>query len=250
VPGVSFIARVVHTAADRHPGEGRYDEGKGESLREFRMRTARVRLARRRNHEDFRRFAIEGSPGYTRTGEPQFLFKQTGFYPIAPGAKPKPSNLAPIQKFNWWDGGINEVVQGKTFKHTVTPVRGTGADDLHLQKDGAQSASVEVPKALQGKIATYFNRAVVSAQSFLKLKNAELKRQMEWRANGPQKAIPEVLNESDSFDCAIYHLSDKLWAIPAFEDFKGRGSITYFDKGSDSKSCTAAQLCRFGRNLR
>src|SRR5207245_9357031 len=99
----------------------------------------------------------------------------------------------------------------------------------HLQTDAAGTVSVEVPNALQGKIATYFNRAVVSAQSFLKLKDAGLKRQMEWLANGLQKAIPEILEESDTFDCAIYHLSDKLWILPAFEGFKGRRSITYFD---------------------
>jgi phosphatidylserine/phosphatidylglycerophosphate/cardiolipin synthase-like enzyme len=194
------------------------------------------------DHEDFLGFAIERSPGYTRSGEPQFLFNKLDFVPIAPSAKPKPSNLAPIQKFNWWDGGIDEANQGKTFKYTVTPVRGTGPDDLQLQTDAAGSISVDVPEPLQGKIATYFNRAVVSAQSFLKLKDAELKRQMEWLANGLQKAIPEILDESDTFDCAIYHLSDKLWIIPAFEAFKGRGSITYFDKGSDSKSRTAAQI--------
>jgi hypothetical protein len=195
-----------------------------------------------KDHEDFLGFAIERSPGYTKSGEPQFLFNKLDFVPIAQDARPKGSNVAPIQKFNWWDGGINEGDQGKTYKYTVTPVRGIAPDDLKLQAGAAESVSVDVPKPLQGKIATYFNRAVVSAQSFLKLKDAELKRQMEWLANGLQKAIPEVLDDSDTFDCAIYHLSDKLWIIPAFEDFKGPGSITYFDKGSDSKSRTAAKL--------
>jgi hypothetical protein len=53
---------------------------------------------------------------------------------------------------------------------------------------------------------------------------------MDWLANGLQKAIPEILDESDAFECAIYHLSDNRWVIPAFIDFKRRGSITYFDK--------------------
>jgi hypothetical protein len=99
-------------------------------------------------HEDFLGFAIERDPGYTKSGEPQFLFNKLDFVPIAPGAKPKPSNLAPIQKFNWWDGGLTEADQGKTFEYTVTPVRGTGPDDLQLQTEAAETVRVTVPLLL------------------------------------------------------------------------------------------------------
>src|SRR5262249_39298592 len=125
-------------------------------------------------HEDFLGFAIQRSPGYGRNSDPQFLFNKLDFAPIVPGTRAKRSDLAPIQKFNWWDGGINQADQGRTFKYTVIPVLGTGPDDLHLQTQAAQSVSVAIPEPLQGKIATYFNRAVVSSQSFLKLKDAEL----------------------------------------------------------------------------
>jgi phosphatidylserine/phosphatidylglycerophosphate/cardiolipin synthase-like enzyme len=162
--------------------------------------------------------------------------------PLAKNAQPKGSDRAPIQKFNWWDGGINADDRGKTFEYTIIPVLGSGPDDLDLQHAAAGSIKVTVPDVLHGGIATYFNRAVVSAQSFLKLRSAKLEKQMEWLANGLQNAIPEVLAESDSFDCAIYHLSDSLWVIPAFTEFRGRGSLTYFDKGSDSKSRTGAHL--------
>lgn len=189
-------------------------------------------------HKDFLGFAIERDPGYTKSGEPQFLFNKLDFVPIKAGALPKRSDVAPIQKFNWWDGGLNIRDRGKTFKYTVTPVLGTGPGDLKLQKASAGAVSVTIPQAMENGIATYFNRAVVSAQSFLKLKN-DLKVRMEWLANGLQQAIPDILGSSDAFDCAIYHLSDELWILPAFESFKGRGSIVYFSKGDDKKSQAA-----------
>ncbi|MET4233946.1 phosphatidylserine/phosphatidylglycerophosphate/cardiolipin synthase-like enzyme [Bradyrhizobium sp. i1.4.4] len=194
------------------------------------------------SHPDFLGFAIQRSPGYGADGKPQFLFNKLDFIPLADGARPKGSDVAPIQKFNWWDGGINTDDQGKTFKYTVFPILGTGPKDLSLQTGAAGKISVSVPKPLDGQIATYFNRAVVSAQSFTKLKDKPLEKRMDWLANGLQNAIPEILDESDAFDCAIYHLSDNRWVIPAFTAFKGRGSITYFDKADDSKSRTAAKL--------
>ncbi|MBB4429444.1 phosphatidylserine/phosphatidylglycerophosphate/cardiolipin synthase-like enzyme [Bradyrhizobium sp. CIR48] len=194
------------------------------------------------DHPDFLGFAIERNPGYGRDGKPQFLFNKLDFVPLADDARSKGSDRAPIQKFNWWDGGINTDDQGKTFEYTVIPVLGTGPNDLKLQKGAAGKRKVAVPKPLQGQIATYFNRAVVSAQSFAKQKDKPLEKQMDWLANGLQNAIPDILEESDAFECAIYHLTDNRWVIPAFTSFEGRGSIVYFDKADDSKSRTAAHL--------
>ncbi|WP_027526732.1 phospholipase D-like domain-containing protein [Bradyrhizobium sp. Ec3.3] len=193
-------------------------------------------------HQDFLGFAIQRNPGYGRDGKPQFLFNKLDFVPLAEDARPKGSDEAPIQKFNWWDGGINIDDQGKTFEYTVVPVLGTGPDDLKLQHAAAGKRSVTVPPQLEGQIATYFNRAVVSAQSFAKQKDKPLDKQMDWLANGLQNAVPQILSESDAFECAIYHLSDNRWIIPAFEAFKGRGSIIYFDKAEDTKSRAAAHL--------
>jgi hypothetical protein len=189
---------------------------------------------------DFLGFAIRRSPGYSRDGSPQFLLNKLDFIPLT--EKAKPSDAAPIQKFNWWDGGISSEDHGKTFEYTVIPVLGTGPSELAFQEDLSGSIEVKVPNVLQDGIATYFNRAVVSAQSFLKLKNSDLQKRMEWLANGLQDAVPEILGESDAFDCAIYHLSDNLWILPAFEEFSGRGSIIYFDKGKDLKSRAAITL--------
>ena len=87
-----------------------------------------------------------------------------------------------------------------------------------------------------GKSATYFNRTVMSSQAFLRIKSWELENQMEWLANGLQEAAPEVLEESDAFGCAIYHLRDGLWVLPSFKELSGRGSLTHFAKGADQKS--------------
>lgn len=195
-------------------------------------------------HPDFLGFAIRRSPGYAKGGAPQFLFNKLDFKPLAENAKPKTSDKAPIQKFNWWDGGINPKDRGKTFEYTVTPVLGTGPDDLSLLTGSAGKIRVKVPEVLQDGIATYFNRAVVSAQSFLKLKNADIEKKMIWLANGLEEAVPTALEKASSFECAIYHLSDQWRILPAFEEFSGRGSIVYFAKGDDTKSEAAIELLR------
>lgn len=200
-------------------------------------------------HPDFIGFAIRRDPGYSKDKKPQFLFNKLDFVPITEESKPKTSDQAPIQKFNWWDSGFKTEDRGKTFQYDVIPVLGTGPGDLHLQQQAAAHASVTLPNILDGKIATYFNRAVVSAQSFLTLKSAPLKKQMEWLANGLQNAVPDMLDESDAFDCAIYHLSDGLWILPSFKDFEGRGSLTYFAKGDDTKSVHGAKYLASKHNI-
>src|SRR5215467_4848058 len=72
-------------------------------------------------HADFLGFSIKRSPGFGRTGAPQYLFNKLDFTPPKPGDKPKTSDKAPIQKFNWWDGGIGPSDIGKTFTYTITP---------------------------------------------------------------------------------------------------------------------------------
>src|SRR5262245_17731620 len=135
-------------------------------------------------HADFLGFAIQRDPGFGADKKPQFLFNKLDFVAIAEGAKPKGSDLAPLQKFNWWDSGFNTQDRGKTFKYTVFPFRGTGPGDLNLQRQEAGSISVALPRILDGKIASYFNRAVVSSQSFLSIRAKDLATQMKWLANG------------------------------------------------------------------
>jgi phosphatidylserine/phosphatidylglycerophosphate/cardiolipin synthase-like enzyme len=190
------------------------------------------------NYPDFLGFAIERNPGYGRDGKAQYLLNKLDFVPITAKSVPKPSDRAPIQKFNWWDGGIVAADRGRKFTYRVTPVRGSGPNDLKLQTAAAGSAAVTVPPILDGKIASYFNRAVVSAQSFAKLTNggASLEKQMDWLANGLQDAVSDILGASQGFDCAIYHLNDQRWVLPTFKAFTGKGSLVYFDKPADQTS--------------
>ena len=207
-------------------------------------------------HDGFLGFAIQRDPGYGRDGTPQYLLNKLDFVPISDDSKPKPSDKAPIQKFNWWDGGINKNDRGKTFTYTVTPVIGTAPDDLQLQTTAAGSISVTVPNVRDGLIATYFNRAVVSSQSFTKLKrsHADLEKQMDWLANGLQEAVSDALEGGDSFDCAIYHLTDQRWTLPAFESFEGSGSIVYYDRDTpkskiDHTTCDALKRAKLGDRI-
>jgi phosphatidylserine/phosphatidylglycerophosphate/cardiolipin synthase-like enzyme len=198
-------------------------------------------------HQDFLGFAIRRTPGFANNQN--FLVNKLAFTPITPQSKPKPSSQAPFQKFNWWDSGFTTANRGKTFHYDVIPVLGTGPGHLDLQEAALGQAEVILPQFLDGKIATYFNRAVVSSQAFLTLQSKPLNVKMEWLANGLQDAVPEVLLESDAFDCAIYHLSDGLWVLPSFKAFYGRGSLIYFDKGKDTKSQAGADYLAAKRNI-
>jgi len=189
-------------------------------------------------HPDFLGFAIERDPGYGKTGAPQYLFNKIDFVPLTRQSKPKGSDKAPIQKFNWWDGGLKTSDRGKSFTYTITPVLGTSAKKLAPKKDAAAAITVTIPKVLDHGIATYFNRAVVSSQSFTALKNskASLEKQMDWLANGLDASIGDVLAGTDAYDCAIYHVSDRRWVMPALTAYKGNGSLVYYDRTSTSAS--------------
>ena len=106
-------------------------------------------------HADFLGFAIQRDPGYGKDGKPQFLFNKIDFVPLTKASKPKGSDKAPIQKFNWWDGGLKTADRGRKFTYTVTPVLGTGAKDLKLQKAAAGSVKVTIPPIEDHGIATY-----------------------------------------------------------------------------------------------
>jgi phosphatidylserine/phosphatidylglycerophosphate/cardiolipin synthase-like enzyme len=195
-------------------------------------------------HGDFLGFAIHRTPGYGNNAAGEYLTNKLDFTPQKPDAKPKTTDKAPIQKFNWWDGGIRSEDRGKTFKYRITPVRGTGASNLNLDEAAAGEVSVTIPLVEADGIASYFNRAVVSSQAFLAQNKKPLEKQMDWLANGIQEAVPQALTMGQKFDCAIYHLSDTRWILPAFEKYKGIGSLTYFSKPRDTKSDAAVAWLR------
>jgi hypothetical protein len=98
-----------------------------------------------------------------------YLINKIGFAPPGPHSQSLPSNVSPIQKFLWWDSAITEADRGKKFTYTVTPVRGTGPLDIKLHDEAASKpVEVPVPAVERDKISTWFNRAVLSSQSFSK----------------------------------------------------------------------------------
>src|SRR5205085_8582091 len=115
--------------------------------------------------DDFLGFAILRAPGFTKGERDGYLLNKIGFQPMRPDSQPLPSNIAPIQKFVWWDPSVTDVPPGRTFVYTVTPVRGTGPKDLRLQNDAQVKVSVNLPGVKRDDISTWFNRAVVSSQA-------------------------------------------------------------------------------------
>ncbi|MBB5463540.1 phospholipase D-like domain-containing protein [Paraburkholderia sp. Cpub6] len=204
-------------------------------------------------HPDFLGFSIKRSPGYGKSGAPQYLYNKLDFTPPKSGAKPKLSNRAPIQKFNWWDGGIGPSDAGKTFTYTITPVLGTGPSNLQEQQADAIDLKVKLPETVEGGIGSYFNRAVVSSQSFLSIAKKSLNAQMTWLANGIENAVPDFLSSNaDHVAGAIYHLTDQWKIIPAMKKYKGQLSFSYFLKtGSkgDEDSKPAADLLANGKRI-
>src|SRR6266404_6846697 len=152
-----------------------------------------------KDHPDFLGFALSRSPGYSPGEQDAWLLNKLGFTPPQPGSQSQPSNIAPIQKFLWWDSGIKTEQRGTTLTYTVIPVLGTGPLDLQLQHEVATKCKVTIPNLVEKGIGTYFNRAVVSSQGFSRQfpdPGKQLDAAMDWLANGLQNAIPNFLKGS------------------------------------------------------
>lgn len=191
---------------------------------------------------DFLGFAILRSPGFQPGEKDGFLFNKIAFTAPVKDLQPLPSNLAPLQKFLWWDAGINDADRGKTFKYTITPVRGTGPNDLRMQHDAETAIIVPLPKFEENGIATWFNRAVVSSQAFKQHfpdPSKKIDDVMKWLANGLQDAFPKILKGANDVRGAIYHLTDNEWVMPALKGFGGALSLVYHDRTNDQTSVPA-----------
>ena len=200
---------------------------------------------------DFLGFAIRRAPGYARGEKDGYLTNKIGFSALSKNAQPLPSNLAPFQKFLWWDGGINDADRGKLFDYTVIPVCGTGPNDLSLQHDVETTIKVRLPLSERDGIWTCFNRAVVSSQAFQREfpdPEADIDRCMAWLANGLQDAFPLILKNADAITGAIYHLTDNEWVVPALKAFEGELKIVYQDQAKvDTTDRAAIALLESGR---
>jgi len=199
---------------------------------------------------DFLGFALRRSPGYGNEAE-SWLPNRVGFDGPAPNGGDLPSNENPIQKFLWWDARIDDEHRGKSFKYTVTPVVGKpGALQLRDADAGSVQVTIPQPVDTQGGIGTYFNRAVVSSQAFVRefggdLDDAKMHKALEWLANGLHLVIPEFLKASDRVEGAIYHLTDGEWVIPALRTYGGKASVVYNETSKDDSN--ADTVSEFGQ---
>ncbi|MBV9490266.1 MAG: phospholipase, partial [Verrucomicrobia bacterium] len=201
---------------------------------------------------DFLGFAILRSPGFQPGEKDGYLLNKIGFTAPGPNSQSLPSNFSPVQKFLWWDSAVTPADGGKTFNYTVTPVRGTGPNDLALQHQAETTVAVAVPTVTRDGIATWFNRAVVSSQAFSRefprpLPPERIDDAMKWLANGLEDAFAAILSGAEEIEGAIYHLTDEEWVLPALKAFNGRLSIVYESRKNDSTDLPAIKRLKSSR---
>ena len=203
--------------------------------------------------KDFLGFAIERTPGFNGAAT-SWLPNRIGFDGPVQNQPDIPTNVAPIQKFYWWDARIDDKDRGATFAYRITPVAGSPTS-LKLLDDQAATIQVTVPQTEENGIGSYFNRAVVSSQAFgkhfPKLDTDDQRRAAEaWLANGLEQAVPQFLDRASgrNIEGAIYHLTDENWIIPALSAFEGDLSLVYNQTEDDHTSDAAiAELVKAGK---
>jgi len=188
------------------------------------------------SRNDFLGFAIRRTPGFwsadgkTRAPNSWLPNRLTFDGPAADTQGDAPTDQAPIQKFMWWDARIDPQDRDASFRYDVYPVVGT-PDDLHVLDAQAGVCDVVLPAHIEDGIGTWFNRAVVSSQAFAKQvaalglapnaapSDAQALKLRTWLANDMEQVFAEMLDRASRAASAVYHLTDTLWALPAFEAF-------------------------------
>ena len=130
----------------------------------------------------------------------------------------------------WWDARIDPQDRGAAFRYDVYPVVGTPAN-LQVLDAQAGVCDVVLPAHIEDGIGTWFNRAVVSSQAFARQvaalglapnaapSAAQALKLRTWLANDMEQVFAEMLDPASRAASAVYHLTDTLWALPAFEAF-------------------------------
>jgi hypothetical protein len=193
---------------------------------------------------DFLGFAISRTPGLNGPAS-SWLPNRIGFDGPDPKNLDLPSDKNPIQKFMWWDARINTGDRGKKFTYTVIPVVGSPEDNNTVNADAGQ-VEVTIPQLVENGIGTYFNRAVVSSQAFMRKfgvnpQGSKLTSALTWLTNGLADAITAFMKESQKLEGAIYHLTDFVWVIPALERFSGPASVVYNATKTDHANDNAVE---------
>lgn len=187
--------------------------------------------------DDFLGFAIKRTPGFwsadgkTRAATSWLPNRLTFDGPAAHTQGDAPTDQAPIQKFMWWDARIDPPDRGRSFRYDVYPVVGTPAS-LQVLEAEAGVCAITLPAHVEDGVGTWFNRAVVSSQAFAKQVRAlhladggapspdAALRLRTWLANDLQETFGLMLGaDARRAVSAVYHLTDPLWAIPAFDAF-------------------------------
>ena len=223
--------------------------------------------------QDFLGFAVRRTPGFIdfNTGivaASSLLPNRVSFNGPPPAGQPDfPSDVAPIQKFMWWDARLDGFNAGDSLTYDITPVCGAPCALQPIVAD-TFSLTVVLPAHVEFGIGTWFNRAVMSSQSFSrKLKSfgvppaqltpAQALELRQWLANGMETPVPDFVGPAapafDSAVGAIYHLTDKVWIIPALQAAMTNKSLgLVFDADDPAASAdalnTLTQVTFFPRN--
>ncbi len=133
----------------------------------------------------------------------------------------------------WWDARIDPQDRDASFRYDVYPVVGTPAN-LQVLDAQAGVCDVVLPAHIEDGIGTWFNRAVVSSQAFAKQvaalglapneapSAAQALKLRTWLANDMEQVFAQMLDPASRAVSAVYHLTDSLWALPAFDAFGRR----------------------------
>jgi phosphatidylserine/phosphatidylglycerophosphate/cardiolipin synthase-like enzyme len=196
-----------------------------------------------KNEKTFVGFAIKRttSAGHLST----FLPNRVGFNGPNADGSPQPSDVWPIQKFYWWDANITTNDRGTKFTYEIIPTFGP-PPNLTFQQ--GLSINVTVPKLVENGIGTYFNRAVVSSQAFVKEfghqpTGDDLHKAYQWLGNGMETVVADFLatagKAGHDIEGAIYHLSQSdqgEFIIPAMAAFENNEDLVYHANDTTDQS--------------
>ncbi|MFC0399844.1 phospholipase D-like domain-containing protein [Paraburkholderia rhizosphaerae] len=189
-----------------------------------------------KGRDDFLGFAIKRTPGFvdasgdTRESGSWLPNRVTFDGPVPDTQRDAPSNVAPIQKFMWWDARIDPPDRQQHFEYQVYPVTGTPASP-QLQEAEVGTCRITLPAHIEHGFGSWFNRAVVSSQAFARMVNAlhlqpgeapspqQALRLRTWLANDIEDTFKTIFADARRAAAAVYHLTDTLWALPAFVAF-------------------------------
>jgi phosphatidylserine/phosphatidylglycerophosphate/cardiolipin synthase-like enzyme len=164
----------------------------------------------------------------------------------------------------WWDARIDEPDRQTSFTYTAWPVTGSASAPQLLDAERA-TLKIKLPAHIENGIGTWFNRAVVSSQAFTrkvaamgldpnKAPPADKARKLRrWLANDLEQSFDAVFDNATRAASAIYHLTDKLWVIPAFEAFAAKHpTAVVYDAhadGANKKSPNQEAVDELGKHV-